>query len=228
MAYTPNPTWVDGAGGGTLITAAALNRLELALQAAALVADNAAAGPYRPFTAASGVWQPPSNFTTAANSSFVVNALSAVPFDVGPASVAYSAIGLNVTTALAGGTTPSVRLGIYRDAGGGSPVGGTLLVDAGALTALTAVALVSLSITQTLTPGRYWLASCYSYAAAPTTALGVSCMSNAIAMPGSFFTNGYRGYTATATLASAAALPSTFPAANGGLSNVCVLGLKAT
>lgn len=43
MAYTPNPTWVDGQAGGTPITAASLQHIEDGLAAAAAAADNAAA-----------------------------------------------------------------------------------------------------------------------------------------------------------------------------------------
>lgn len=42
MAYTPNPTWVDGQAGGTPITAAALQHIESGIAAAATVADDAA------------------------------------------------------------------------------------------------------------------------------------------------------------------------------------------
>jgi hypothetical protein len=42
MAYSRNPTWVDGVGGGTRIDASPLNRLEDGLVAAAAVADGVA------------------------------------------------------------------------------------------------------------------------------------------------------------------------------------------
>ena len=41
MAYTPNPTWVDGQAGGTPITAAALQHIEDGIAAAAQSADDA-------------------------------------------------------------------------------------------------------------------------------------------------------------------------------------------
>lgn len=44
MAYTPNPTWVDGAAGGTPITAATLQHIEDGIAAAAAAADAASDG----------------------------------------------------------------------------------------------------------------------------------------------------------------------------------------
>lgn len=41
MAYTKNPTWVDGTAGGTPITAASLQHIEDGIAAAAQIADDA-------------------------------------------------------------------------------------------------------------------------------------------------------------------------------------------
>ena len=54
MAYTPNPTWVDGAAGGTPITAATLQHIEDGIAAATRPPRRYPSSSRR----ASGVWRP--------------------------------------------------------------------------------------------------------------------------------------------------------------------------
>lgn len=91
----------------------------------------------------------------------VANVFAAIPIFI-PRTSAFDRIGLEVTTAGAGGST--ARVGIYRDSNGapGQIVAGS---DAGAL-ATDAVAVVESSISVSLTPGWYWLANLFS--ATPT------------------------------------------------------------
>lgn len=78
------------------------------------------------------------------------NAEFAVRFEVG-ATTTFDRIGIEVTTGGAGGT---VRLGIRYDGANGGP--GTLLLDAGTVTA-TGTGFQEITISQVLTPGRWWL-----------------------------------------------------------------------
>lgn len=74
----------------------------------------------------------------------------AVRFEVGSATT-FDRIGLEIT---AGVASAVVRLGIRYDSGAGLP--GALLLDAGTITA-TGAAYGEITISQTLTPGRWWL-----------------------------------------------------------------------
>lgn len=69
-----------------------------------------------------------------------------------PATITYTTLGIEVTTASSG----SVRLGIYTDNGG---VPNTLVVDGGATFTSTPAQFRSVTISQVLSPGWYWLAS---------------------------------------------------------------------
>ena len=79
--------------------------------------------------------------------------LMAVPFWV-PSQQAFDRIGCEIT--VGGGAVAGVRLGIYVDAGDGTP--GALVLDAGAVSAST-VGAKEIAISVTLQPGLYWLAS---------------------------------------------------------------------
>lgn len=99
-----------------------------------------------------------SNDTTG---SLTQNFEYAIRFEVG-ASTAFDLIGVEVTT---GAGSAVIRLGIRRDNGSGYP--GALFHDAGTVDA-SSPAFVSTAITQTLTPGRWWLTATLQ------TATGVS------------------------------------------------------
>jgi hypothetical protein len=75
-----------------------------------------------------------------------------LPIVIGQA-VTLQSIGINVT--VAGSTGALARLGIYNDGTDGKP--GTLVLDAGTVDCTTTGAK-TIAISQTLQPGRYWLA----------------------------------------------------------------------
>jgi hypothetical protein len=88
-----------------------------------------------------------------------------------------------------GGAGAVVRLGIYADTGNGAP--GTLILDAGTISG-TAVATSAITISQTLTPGLYWLAAVSQVAACTMSQLTTT-------------------YTGFGTLTTAAAVSSPAP-----------------
>jgi len=169
----------------------------------------------------SGQNQPPSNMITSAAATLASGNMSASLLDVGPGSATYSAIAVYVGAASGntGGATLEWRLGIYTDANG---VPGTLVVDAGALTALV-VGANPLPITQTL-QGRYWCVCRYVASAAPSTAPTVHQITNGLALPGNTWTNDYRGHLATGQ--AAGALPAAWPASTPNISNVVTVGMR--
>lgn len=75
--------------------------------------------------------------------------MSAIPFYV-PTNTTYVKVGM-ICTAVA---LSSVRMGIYADSSG---LPGALITDFGSV-ATTVSGLVTIAITQALTPGWYWLA----------------------------------------------------------------------
>lgn len=72
-----------------------------------------------------------------------------------PLSVTLTAIGIEVTT----NATGNVQLGMYND-NGGTP--GSLLFDAGNVSTGSPNAFKSISISQAVSPGWYWLAGIFS------------------------------------------------------------------
>lgn len=96
-------------------------------------------------------WYPGSNSVgtavlTAQNSAY------AMPMPVNKTHT-FVAIGFNVT--VIGSTGGTVRLGIYADNGSGYP--GALVLDAGTVAVATGTGAKTITISQTLTPGLYWL-----------------------------------------------------------------------
>ena len=90
--------------------------------------------------------------------------MTLVPFYVGTTHT-FTAIAIKVTTAGSSGCL--LRLGIYNStASTGLP--GTVLLDAGTVACTTSGAVASIAISQTLTPGLYWLADAQQ--GAPATA----------------------------------------------------------
>jgi hypothetical protein len=148
-----------------------------------------------------------------------------VPYDVGPAALTINALGINVTTAGAGGSF-GTRVGIYADDGTYSRPG-ALIQDAGLITwSATGTALVSVSRTLSANT-RYWLCGVYQVASAPTTAPAFMILtSNSLPhLPGPSIGTNYRGWTSGAVTG---ALPSTFPGGavrNSG--NLTLVALRA-
>ena len=110
--------------------------------------------------------------TASTTLAVAANILYAIPFFV-PVTATYTTIAIEVTTLKAGS---NIRLGIYRDSGG---VPGALVLDAGTVSG-GAVALVSIVIAQSLTPGWYWLAGL----ASDTPTVRASNISGALRMLG--------------------------------------------
>jgi hypothetical protein len=83
------------------------------------------------------------------------NVMFLVPVDIAVAT-AFNQIASRIE-AVGTGAGQVLRLGYYSDDGTGArPL--TLLLDAGTVTTLTGTGIKGISITQTLQPGRYWLA----------------------------------------------------------------------
>lgn len=104
-----------------------------------------------------GRWyRAPSFGSVGANLTMTLNRCYYAPFRVG-ASGSYQAIGCEVATAGSAGAV--VRLGIFAsDAAGSMP--GTLILDAGTVTADTGGGKQITGLSQALSAGVYWLAAC--------------------------------------------------------------------
>lgn len=89
----------------------------------------------------------------------------------------FVALGIFVTT---GGSTAVLRFGIYND-NGGTPVGGSLALDAGTASANTSTAVSQVTISEILNPGTYWLTVVQNSAgSAATVVVDVSTRANAV------------------------------------------------
>jgi len=179
-----------------------------------------------PFTPPSGNWQQPANMVTAAPGSVTSGQLTLCPFDVGPASKQFNALGVGVTTAQVAGTT-TTTLAVYPDNGtGGLPnlVGGP---TATGTVVLTTAGNASATIASTLAAGRYWAAFLYVASAAPTTAPQV----NAIATGPSLWIPSTTTIGTTSrglTAAGLSAMPTTQIALSPtGSTVVAVVGIRA-
>lgn len=146
------------------------------------VADSATKAYVDGYTAAragltppSGSWQMPSNpLVTVDTGVLVSGTVYYMPYDIGPASMTISALGISLTTIQVGGTAVT-SLGLYKDDGsGGYPdmTNATGKIGSGAVTMTggTVPTIRTLSLSATLTPGRYWTAFLYYASVAPTTA----------------------------------------------------------
>lgn len=131
----------------------------------------------------------------------VANRLYAMPFVApGRTGVTIDRLGINVTT----GSSGNARLGIYNDSSG---YPGSLLVDAGTVVT-TNIAVVTISLSQALTPGnRYWLV--YVSNATPTIrSIPVNSCSHALGFSSALGTAGNCGLYVSFTYGT---LNSTFP-----------------
>jgi hypothetical protein len=143
------------------------------------------------------------------------NRLFYVPFPV-YATTTFDKIALSHQATLAGAGSVA-RVGIYADAGG---LPGALIVEAATQIDLTtAPALKPVSISQTLTPGRYWLAAVVqATSGAPTFLCGppkISVPTNDNTYAGTKFENSVTG-----------ALPSTASPGTGNASNPPAIFLR--
>lgn len=180
--------------------------------------------PMRPYAAPTTQYQPPSHQVTSSAGTMTGGTVQFVPFDVGPGGDQFDRIAVNVGTAVVGGTTPTLRLGIYADDGtGGGP--GTLVLDAGNVV-ITATGIQTITISQTLAAGRYWLAGAYTFAATPTTAPQVFMVTSSLSISGPTWTNAYR--SKSLSIAAGAALPASGAGAAASTSGAISIALRAT
>ncbi len=179
------------------------------------------------YTAPAGAWQHPSNFLSSANNTLSSGSVYFSPLDVGPAPKAYDRLGVNVGTAQVGGST-TFTLGLYPDDGsGGAPNTAAGPLVSGPVP-LTAGGLAALTISGTLQPARYWMASLYVSTTAPTTAPLVAVISNA--SPGLWIppTLSIGSLSRALVLTSQTALPTTASSPVGGSSsNIPVVAARA-
>lgn len=99
----------------------------------------------------SSLWYPTVPCTGTGTNQIPNQALRLAPFDV-PRSLTLSGLAVEVSTA--GEASSTFRFGIYADDGTGYP--GLLVLDAGTVAADT-TGVKTLTISQALTPGRYWV-----------------------------------------------------------------------
>jgi parallel beta-helix repeat protein len=155
--------------------------------------------------ARSGAFGVPVSASTASGSA-PNGTINATPIEI-PTAVTLTSIGCEVTAA--GESGALLRLGIYADSAG---FPGARILDAGTIAA-NAVATPTITISQALTPGIYWLVA--NPQAAPTTvpsirvATGGNSYASFTAAPGSSFNTGIRSTAATYT---SGGLPTPFPA----------------
>jgi hypothetical protein len=124
---------------------------EADLEAAMLAAQSGWAGVATNRAYAVGRYYGPSTDVSVGTVATVLNRMWLVPFDVGR-QITLDRIGIEIT--VAGTTANVVRLGIYGTAAG---LPSNRILEAGSVDG-TAVAFPELAISQTLTPGLYWLA----------------------------------------------------------------------
>ncbi len=154
-----------------------------------------------------GRWHP----MVLSSGSFTMNTgvLTALPIVIFSTHT-FVGIGVNIVT---GGTASSVRLGIYAD-NGGTPVGGSLVLDAGTV-ATTAAGAAAITISQSLSPGVYWLVAVQVAATANAICTGIITTEFS---PLGYSSPGVPDNSSTGFISSAStytgALPATFPAAN--------------
>lgn len=86
------------------------------------------------------------------NATPALNTMTLVPFILS-VSATFTKIGIYVNT---GGVSSVVRLGIYNSTDGAPS---TRLLDAGTVATTTSATFASITISQTLSPGLYWLAA---------------------------------------------------------------------
>jgi hypothetical protein len=173
MAFTPK-TWVDGPGGGTPLSAAALIDLETRLAANPNTVGyqvGLASGRYG--VAGSRVWTGPGATTQ--------NLLLFAPVTF---LAARTVTGLGTRVWTAGSTGAVMRLGLYDVASDGRP--GALLVDTGSVSA-TAAGNIFGTVSYAVSTGRRYYVAFVSQGG-PTTAPQFLASSNTAPMMGEHFT----------------------------------------
>lgn len=167
-----------------------------------------------PFPAAPGAfvantWYPNYAITTGSGL-LTIGRIYAYPIII-PVSHTFQNTGTWVTTA---GSVSVLRFGIYND-NGGTPVGGSLVLDCGTVNGNTSATAASVAIAQSLSPGVYWLAIVNNSATTASTVqydtsgrlnglFGQTSISAAQANDA--------GFQSTGT-SNTGAMPGTFPAA---------------
>jgi hypothetical protein len=139
---------------GNILTAAELNALETALAPPALGFTSQAYYSCDYISSSSGV--------------MTSQLVGWVPFYVGT-STAFDRIAIRTSTAGAGSNT--IRLGIYNNT---NAKPSTVVLDAGTVACTAASTTYTITISQTLAAGWYWLASCWQSGAGTQTFTRVS------------------------------------------------------
>lgn len=156
-------------------------------------------------------------YSTAFPSSNAVNSNNQLQFCQFRCNAAFTADRITIDIRSAGDAGSVVRVGIWRDSGFGKP--GTLVLDAGTVSGTT-VATQSITISQALTPGMYWLGAVWQGLSAvnPTwTALNATTqtanMENQIANPAT--NNWAYAWAAQPVSGALASNPTVFAIAGG-------------
>lgn len=169
-------------GGSTLLRTRLSGNPTYAELALAGTADAITVGQAISNTLRSGLWYPSLPCSGLTTSQIPNQSLRLTPMDV-PRSLTVSGLAVEVTAA--GEASSTFRFGIYADDGTGYP--GVLVLDAGTVAA-DSTGVKTITISQALTPGRYWVGGVTQGAA--TTAATIRTPANAMVSIGSSTTPG--------------------------------------
>jgi hypothetical protein len=155
-------------------------------------------------------------FTAAVNATATVNTTYYTPFFV-PVTTTFDRIVIRTGNGYSG--TAIVRLGIYNS-NAGKP--STVLLDAGTVSATSVNGTFSITISQQLTPGFYWLAANSQTAATTNTYVGIS-FSQAISYVG----QPQNASTGTITYFTQSSVTGAFATATSLVDGVFAAGIAA-
>ena len=152
--------------------------------------------------------------TTAANSTVAANSTFYFPFFV-PTTTTFDRIAIRTGSAFSG--TSSVRLGIYNNSSGKPS---TVLLDAGTVAGTNNNATITITISQQLTPGIYWLAANSQTAATTNQYIGAAGQTGWSPFIGSSFNTSFaviQFYTQTGVTGAFATAGTLVDGTGGGI-----------
>lgn len=144
--------------------------------------------------------------------------MSFFPIIIGPGPQTFDGVLTNVTTAVSGGASVVLHIGIYSDDGTGFPnttPGPISSVDLSTFT--LAKQTSNFGSAAVLQPGLYWICTIYDYGTVPTTAPQFSCNANStwqFGVASSVTFNPHRGLVSTANTFTALPTGSALSHAN--------------
>lgn len=113
--------------------------------------------------------------STSTANAYTAGKMFLSPIDVAPASQTFDRIASNITV-VGTGSGQVIRMGIYANDATGKPTGAPIL-DAGTITSLSGTGDKAITISQSLSHGRYWLAwALQGTVSGSPTVVTTSCM----------------------------------------------------